>query len=80
MQLLPDQLNRDREGAPTTYLITWACYGAWLPGSERGRPANTEWFRGPPSRSKHGKGAAVQEPHEGRSLFVGFGSEASSVE
>jgi REP element-mobilizing transposase RayT len=25
-------LNRDREGAATTYLITWVCYGAWLPG------------------------------------------------
>jgi REP element-mobilizing transposase RayT len=29
--------NRDREGAAndrpaTTYLITWVCYGAWLPG------------------------------------------------
>ena len=30
-------LNPDRQGgeeAATTYLITWACYGAWLPGRE----------------------------------------------
>jgi REP element-mobilizing transposase RayT len=30
--LTPNKLNRDREGAPGTYLITWACYGTWLPG------------------------------------------------
>jgi REP element-mobilizing transposase RayT len=38
MNLLPAQLNRDREGAPTTYLITWACYGARLPGQEGAVP------------------------------------------
>jgi REP element-mobilizing transposase RayT len=26
--------NRDREGAEHTYLITWVCYGSWLPGQE----------------------------------------------
>jgi REP element-mobilizing transposase RayT len=38
MTLSPDQLNRDRKGAPTTYLITWVCYGTWLPGQSGAIP------------------------------------------
>src|ERR1700683_2917807 len=30
--MAPNRLNRDREEAATTYLITWVCCGAWLPG------------------------------------------------
>jgi hypothetical protein len=44
MQLLPALLNRDREGAPTTYLITWVCYGAWLPGQEGAVPRTQNTF------------------------------------
>ena len=33
MSIAPPATNRDREGAHTsTYLITFVCYGSWLPG------------------------------------------------
>jgi REP element-mobilizing transposase RayT len=47
MRLLPDQLNRDREGAPNTYLITWVCYGAWLPGQSGAVPRSQNRFGAP---------------------------------
>jgi REP element-mobilizing transposase RayT len=40
------QLNRDREEAATTYLITWVCYGAWLPGQIGAVPRNQNRFGG----------------------------------
>jgi hypothetical protein len=39
--------NRDRqeaEGTETTYLITWACYGAWLPGQDGSIPRTQNRF------------------------------------
>jgi REP element-mobilizing transposase RayT len=41
--------NRDRQGAEvvqTTYLITWACYGAWLPGQAGSVPRTQNQFGG----------------------------------
>jgi len=36
--------NRDREGAEVTYLITFACYGAWLPGQAGAIPVTQNAF------------------------------------
>jgi REP element-mobilizing transposase RayT len=58
MKLLPAQLNRDREGAPTTYLITWACYGARLLGQEGAVP-----------RAHNGFGARLPETDVARELL-----------
>jgi REP element-mobilizing transposase RayT len=38
-------LNRDRQGAtPNTYLITFACYGTWLPGQAGAVPTHQNQF------------------------------------
>jgi len=58
MKLLPNQLNRDREGAPTTYLITWVCYGSWLPGQSKAVP-----------RTHNGFGARLPAPDGARELL-----------
>jgi REP element-mobilizing transposase RayT len=50
--------NRDRQGAPTepkrgrtgaaiTYLITWVCYGTWLPGQDGAVPRCQNHFGAP---------------------------------
>jgi REP element-mobilizing transposase RayT len=41
---LPARQNRDRQEAATTYLITWACYGAWLPGQGGAVPRTQNRF------------------------------------
>jgi REP element-mobilizing transposase RayT len=48
-------LNRDREGATTTYLITWVCYGAWLPGQS-----------GAITRAQNRFGMRLPEPDAGK--------------
>ena len=53
--MAPEQLNRDREEAATTYLITWVCYGAWLPGQS-----------GVVSRKQNRFGGRFLEPNAGR--------------
>jgi REP element-mobilizing transposase RayT len=41
----PASQNRDRQGAaPTTYLITWVCYGSWLPGQTGAIPRTQNQF------------------------------------
>ena len=47
MTLPPPVQNRDREGAALTYLITWACYGAWLPGQAGAVPRTHNRFGAP---------------------------------
>jgi REP element-mobilizing transposase RayT len=49
--LAPLVQNRDRQGAAATYLITWVCYGAWLPGQ-----------RGAVPRIRNQPGAPLPEP------------------
>ncbi len=39
--------NRDREGAAATYLITFVCYGAWLPGQTGAVPRTQNAFGAP---------------------------------
>lgn len=46
--------NREREGAVATFLITWACYGIWLPGAAGTVPRKQNQF-----------GAPLPEPHPG---------------
>ena len=53
--MTPKRLNRDREEAATTYLITWVCYGAWLPGQS-----------GIVSRIQNRFGGRFLEPDAGR--------------
>jgi REP element-mobilizing transposase RayT len=63
--------NRDRqgaEGAATTYLITWACYGAWLPGKDGSIPRTQNRFGSPlpePNRNKerHSGNRMTQDPY-----------------
>ena len=47
MTLPPPVQNRDREGAALTYLITWACYGALLPGQTGAIPRTRNRFGAP---------------------------------
>ena len=48
--------NRDREGAaPSTYLITFACYGTWLPGQAGAVDRRNNLF-----------GSALPEPNPAR--------------
>jgi REP element-mobilizing transposase RayT len=68
MQLLPAVLNRDREGAPTTYLITWVCYGAWLPGLKGAIPRTQNGFgarlpKADAARERRSKSRMPQEPY-----------------
>src|SRR5712691_3106921 len=64
-------LNRDREGAEgaaTTYLITWACYGAWLPGQHGSVPRTQNRFGGPlpeanPHKEGHSGNRMTQDPY-----------------
>jgi REP element-mobilizing transposase RayT len=58
------ELNRDRQEAPISYLITWACYGAWLPGQNGAIP-----------RTQNGFGTWLPEPdlikeHQSRSRMT----------
>jgi REP element-mobilizing transposase RayT len=61
-------LNRDREGAPTTYLITWVCYGTWLPGQSGTIPRTSNRFGAPlpeadTRREQRSRDRMVQEPY-----------------
>jgi REP element-mobilizing transposase RayT len=47
MPALPSRQNPNSEGAANTYLITWVCYGAWLPGQSGAVPHTMNRFRGP---------------------------------
>jgi REP element-mobilizing transposase RayT len=47
MPLAPERQNRDRQEATTTYLITWVCYGAWLPGQCGAVPRTQNRFGAP---------------------------------
>ena len=63
--------NRDREGAEeaaTTYLITWACYGAWLPGQDGGVPRTQNRIGSPlpepnAHKERHSGNRMTQEPY-----------------
>jgi REP element-mobilizing transposase RayT len=60
--------NRDREGAATTYLITWVCYGAWLPGESGAVPRTLNRFGAPfpepdASREQQSKDRMAQQPY-----------------
>ena len=45
MPPLSEPQNRDRqEAVPATYLITWACYGSWLPGPPGAIPRTQNQF------------------------------------
>jgi REP element-mobilizing transposase RayT len=66
--MAPEQLNRDREEAATTYLITWAGYGAWLPGQSG--VVSRKWnrfggrFPGPkPDWKRQSRNHMAQEPY-----------------
>ena len=80
MKLLPNQLNRDREGAPTTYLITWVCYGSWLPVQSEAVPRTRNGFGARFAGTKQREGAAVKEPNVTRAVFLGFSSRASRAD
>ncbi|HEV2200051.1 MAG TPA: transposase [Bryobacteraceae bacterium] len=64
-------LNRDckgAEGPPTTYLITWACYGAWLPGQSGSVPRTQNQFGSPlpepdSHRQRHSGNRMTQDPY-----------------
>lgn len=43
---LPQQ-NRDREGAVITYLLTWACYGTWVPSKGGAIPRRQNQYGAP---------------------------------
>ena len=47
MTLPPPVQNRDRKGAALTYLMTWTCYGAWLPGQTGAIPRTRNRFGAP---------------------------------
>jgi REP element-mobilizing transposase RayT len=51
--LAPLVQNRDHKGAAATYLITWVCYGAWLPG-QRGAVPRTR---------NHSRNRMTQDPY-----------------
>src|SRR5947209_5000337 len=63
--------NRDREEAERearTYLITWACYGAWLPGQDGSVPRTQNRFgsRLPESNTnkvRHSGNRMTQDPY-----------------
>jgi REP element-mobilizing transposase RayT len=65
------QQNRDREGAATpqaTYLITWACYGTWLPCREGAVPQTQNQFGAPlpqpdPHRQQQARNRMLQAPY-----------------
>jgi len=59
--------NRDREGAFLTYLITWVCYGVWLPGQSGAIPRRLNRFGAPlpepdPSKEQQSKSRMTQQP------------------
>jgi REP element-mobilizing transposase RayT len=43
----PGVFTQTRQGAANTYLITWVCYGAWLPGQSGAVPRSQNRYRGP---------------------------------
>jgi hypothetical protein len=47
MALVPAERNRDRERAAATFLITWVCYGTWLPGRSGAVPQTQNRFGAP---------------------------------
>jgi REP element-mobilizing transposase RayT len=63
--------NPDRqggEGPPTTYLITWPCYGARLPGEDGAVPRTQNHFGGPLPESnahkeRHSRNRMQQPPY-----------------
>jgi REP element-mobilizing transposase RayT len=63
--------NRDRqeaEGAATTYLITWACYGVWLPGQDGSVPRTQNRYGSPlpepnTNKERHSGNRMSQEPY-----------------
>src|SRR5690242_11937424 len=65
----PTERNRDREGADiTTYLITWVCYGAWLPGESGAVPRTQNRFGAPlpeasPNRERQSRKRMEQPPY-----------------
>ncbi len=65
----PKEWNRDRQGADaTTYLITWVCYGAWLPGENGAVPRTQNRFGAPfpeasPNRVRQSRKRMEQPPY-----------------
>ncbi len=47
MTLAREEQNRDREGAAAACLITWVCYGTWLPGQSGAVPRTQNRFGAP---------------------------------
>lgn len=69
MKLAPDVLNRDRQGVVTTYLITWACYGTWLPGMVGSVPRTQNRFGAPlpeanGAKARQSRNAMIQSPYQ----------------
>ena len=66
---LPKVQNRDRQGAAaTTYLITFVCYGAWLPGQTGAVPRTQNAFgsrlpEADADKEQRSRNAMSQEPY-----------------
>src|SRR5580700_5644153 len=67
---VPPLQNRDRQGAAeaTTYLITFVCYGAWLPGQAGAVPMTQNAFGAPlpeadPDKEQRARDGMSQEPY-----------------
>jgi REP element-mobilizing transposase RayT len=64
------QLNHDREGVATNYLITWVCYGAWLPGQCGAVPRNRNRFGAPlPEEDARKEGQSKNRMTQGHYLL-----------
>jgi REP element-mobilizing transposase RayT len=64
----PAERNRDRQGAFSTYLITWVCYATWLPGESGAVPRSTNRFGSPlpepdASRQQQSRDRMTQQPY-----------------
>jgi hypothetical protein len=60
--------NRDRQGAESTYLITFVCYGSWLPGRPGAVARNrnqfgSRWSEPNPAEEIRAKNRMKQKPY-----------------
>ncbi len=68
MVLAAAERNRDRQGASTNYLITWVCYGTWLPGQNGAVPRMQNRFGAPlpepnTSGERQSRNRMTQQPY-----------------
>jgi REP element-mobilizing transposase RayT len=67
MPAAPPEQNLERQGTANTYLITWACYGAWLPGQSGAVPRTMNRFRRPlpepDTRREQQSRSRMTQPH-----------------